>query len=238
MGWRASAFVHIRQDHVSGSTTAYAYPMQITRLGHSCLLVEDDNARLLVDPGTYSHGFETLTGLTGILVTHQHPDHLDRSRFGEVLAKNPGVALYTDPQTAAMLQTDGIAAVAVAAGDTLPDLGTHVSVHGHDHAVIHRDLPVVDNVSYLIGGRLLHPGDALLVPETPVEILALPAAAPWMAVKEAVDYHRTVSAAHAFPIHTSVLSDGGLELHLRLLENLGPDGCTFHNPGHGQAMQF
>ena len=58
MGWRASAFVHIRQDHVSGSTTAYAYPMQITRLGHSCLLVEDDNARLLIDPGTYSHGFD------------------------------------------------------------------------------------------------------------------------------------------------------------------------------------
>lgn len=212
--------------------------MQITRLGHSCLLVEDADARLLIDPGTYSHGFEDLTGLTGVLITHQHPDHLDRSRFGDVLSHNPGVPLYTDPQTAALLNADGIRAQAVQAGDTLPDLGAHVSVHGHDHAVIHPDLPVVDNVAYLIAGRLLHPGDSLLVPETPVEILALPAAAPWMAVKEAVEYHRAVAPAHAFGIHTAVLSDGGLELHLRLLEGLGPQDCTFHNPAMGAVLDL
>lgn len=212
--------------------------MQITRFGHSCLLVEEGDARLLIDPGTYSHGFEDLIGLTGILITHQHPDHLDRARFGDLLAHNPGVALYTDPQTAALLHAGGIRAVGVAAGDTLADLGVPVGVHGRDHAVVHRDIPVVDNVSYLIDGRLLHPGDALLVPETPVEILALPAAAPWMAVKEAIDYHRAVGAAHAFAIHTAVLSDDGLALHLRLLEGLGPADCTLHDPAPGRSISL
>lgn len=204
--------------------------MRITRFGHSCLLVDVDDARLLIDPGTLSTGFETLTGLTGVLVTHQHPDHLDRSRFPEVLRQNPGVPVYTDPQTAGQLTADGLAVQPVRDGDRLLDLGTEVSVHGQQHALIHRDIPPVDNVSYLIGGRLLHPGDALHVPDVSVDILALPAAAPWMAVKEAVDYHRAVSPAHSFPIHTAVLSEVGLALHLRLLEGLGPDSTTFHNP--------
>ncbi len=212
--------------------------MQITQLGHSCLLVEDADARLLIDPGTYSHGFEQLSGLTGILVTHQHPDHLDRARFGEVLARNPDAPVYTDPQTAALLEAEGIRAQSVAAGDELSDLGVPVTVHGQHHAVVHRDIPVVDNVSFLIGGRLLHPGDALLVPDVPVEILALPAAAPWMAVKEAIDYHRAVNATHALPIHTAVLSDPGRALHLRLLEGMGPDNCTFHVPQQGVAFEL
>ena len=54
------------------------------------------------------------------------------------------------------------------------DVGTSVEVFAGDHAVIHRDVPVISNACYLIGGRLLHPGDSLTVLDRPVEILALP----------------------------------------------------------------
>lgn len=202
--------------------------MRVTRYDHSCLLVEQADARLLIDPGTYSRGFEDLTGLTGILITHQHPDHLDMHRFPALLAANPGVPVYADPQTAAHLDAAGVRARAVRQGDVLPDVGTEVTVHGHDHAVVHADVPVVDNVSYVVGGRLLHPGDALCVPDRPVEILAIPAIAPWMAAKEAVDYYRRVNPKHAFPIHTALASHDGLALYLRLLDTLGPESSTFH----------
>ncbi len=129
--------------------------MRITTLGHSCLFVQTEQARLLIDPGGYSHGFEHLTGLTAVLVTHQHADHLDRTRLPGVLAANPGVPLFTDPMTAALLAGDGLPAQPVRAADTL-DVGTQVRVHGHDHAVVHPDLPMVDNVSYLVAGRLRH----------------------------------------------------------------------------------
>ncbi len=212
--------------------------MQITKFGHSCLLVEDDDARLLIDPGGFSHGFETLQGLTGILITHQHPDHLDRSRLPGLLSANPGVAIYTDPQTAEILHDDGVAVTAVQSGDSLDGLGTEVSVHGHTHAMIHPDIPLVDNVGYLIGGRLLHPGDALHIPAVPVEILALPSAAPWMALKEAVDFQRAVNPRHALPIHTAVLSQEGLGLHLRLLESLGPSDTTLQVPKDGTPIDL
>ena len=91
-------------------------------------------------------------------------------------------------------------------GDEL-DVGTPVEVFAGDHAVVHRDVPVIPNACYLIGGRLLHPGDSLTVLDRPVEILALPTSAPWMAVKEAIDYFRAVNPAVAIPIHEKVLAN-------------------------------
>lgn len=58
---------------------------------------------MLFDPGTFAHGFEGITGLTAILITHQHPDHVDGKRLPALLEGNPDVALYADPQTAAQL---------------------------------------------------------------------------------------------------------------------------------------
>ena len=54
--------------------------MRVTHLGHACLLVEVADRRILIDPGNFSSGFEELTGLDAIVVTHNHPDHFDPER--------------------------------------------------------------------------------------------------------------------------------------------------------------
>ena len=54
--------------------------MHLTHLGHACVLVETEHARLLIDPGTLSSGLEGLLDLDAILVTHEHPDHVDVER--------------------------------------------------------------------------------------------------------------------------------------------------------------
>ena len=79
--------------------------MQLTHFGHSCLLAEfnDSAPAVLFDPGNFSHGFEGITGLSAILITHQHPDHVDAERLPALLEANPDAALYADPQTAAQL---------------------------------------------------------------------------------------------------------------------------------------
>ena len=53
--------------------------MQLTHLGHACLLVETETARLLIDPGMDS-SFADVRDLDAVLVTHQHPDHIDVDR--------------------------------------------------------------------------------------------------------------------------------------------------------------
>jgi L-ascorbate metabolism protein UlaG (beta-lactamase superfamily) len=45
--------------------------IRITHYGHACVLAElAGRTRVLFDPGTYSAGFEELTGLDAVLITH------------------------------------------------------------------------------------------------------------------------------------------------------------------------
>jgi L-ascorbate metabolism protein UlaG (beta-lactamase superfamily) len=182
--------------------------MQLTHFGHSCLLAQFDDTSLLFDPGNFSHGFEGITGLSAIVITHQHPDHVDVARLPALLDGNPDATLYADPQTAAQL---GEHCQSVQAGDELSVGSLTVRAVGGRHAVIHPEIPVIDNISYLVGdgdhpARLMHPGDALFVPDEPVDVLAAPASAPWMRISEAVDYLRAVAPTRAVPIHQGIIN--------------------------------
>lgn len=199
--------------------------MQITRYGHSCLLVEDADARILIDPGNLSTDFESLTGLSGILVTHVHDDHIDAERIAALVAANPQAAVIAEAAAAEKIRGAGVEQVTAAqAGDSF-DLGSTVEVFGKDHAVIHADLPGFGNVGYLVGDRLFHPGDSLEPPATTVEILATPVQAPWMALKEAIDYVRAVAPQAALPIHDGLLKSTGL--YTGRLASMGPEGMRW-----------
>ena len=204
--------------------------MRISKYGHSCLHIVDGSASVLIDPGTFSQGFETLSGLTAVLVTHQHPDHVDPKRLPLLLRGNPDATLYADAGSVELLAKEGITATPVSNGDKL-DVGIAVEVFAGDHAVIHRDVPIIPNAKYLVGGRLLHPGDSLAEIERPVEILALPAMAPWMAVKEAVEYFRSVHPKVAIPIHEKMLAN--TTMVYGLLQRLGPADASWLNLDDG-----
>ena len=209
--------------------------MRITKYGHSCLHITEGSASILIDPGIFSQGFETLSGLTAVLVTHQHPDHVDPKRLPLLLRGNPGATLYADAGSVQVLADADITATAVATGDVL-DVGTTVEVFAGDHAVIHRDIPVIPNACYLIGGRLLHPGDSLTVLDRPVEILALPSSAPWMAVKEAIDYFRAVDPKVAIPIHEKVMANPAMVYGM--LQRLGPADARWVDLDDGHFENF
>jgi L-ascorbate metabolism protein UlaG (beta-lactamase superfamily) len=182
--------------------------MQLTHFGHSCLLAQFDHTSILFDPGTFAHGFEGITGLAAIIITHQHPDHVDVARLPALLEGNPDAPLYADTQTAEQL---GARCQAVQVGDELSVGELTIRAVGGRHAVIHPEIPVIQNNSYLVDdgehrARLMHPGDALFVPDEPVDVLAAPAAAPWMKISEAIDYLRAVAPTHAVPIHQGVVA--------------------------------
>lgn len=200
--------------------------MQLTHFGHSCLLADFGATTVLFDPGTFSHGFEGITGLAAILITHQHPDHVDVHRLPALIDANPNAGLYADPQTAAQL---GPPWQAVHVGDRFTVGALSVRGVGGRHAVIHPEIPVIDNISYLVGddahpSRFMHPGDALFVPDEPVDVLATPAAAPWMKIAEAVDYLRAVAPARAVPIHQGIIAPDARGIyHSRLAEMTDTD---------------
>jgi L-ascorbate metabolism protein UlaG (beta-lactamase superfamily) len=207
--------------------------VRITRYGHSCLLVEDGGGRLLLDPGVFSQGFEELRGLTGVLITHQHPDHLDPGRLRPLLEANPEAVLHCDAGSAEQL--GDIPHTVVSEGTRL-DLGTPVRVLGSQHAVIHPDIPRIPNVGYLVAERFFTPGDAMTVPDADVELLGLPTAAPWLKQAEAVELLRTVAPGRAFPVHDAVLSVAGLQVWYGQFERLAPAGTSFVRVAPGDSI--
>jgi L-ascorbate metabolism protein UlaG (beta-lactamase superfamily) len=199
--------------------------MKLVHFGHACLLVQTGSSRLLIDPGTMSAGFESARELAAVLITHQHFDHLDLERLPALLDANPDAELIADTASTDLLAERGLRARAVRPGEQLDLGGTRVEVHGGLHAHAHPDLPPpVPNVAFLVDG-LLHPGDSLQVPpDRPVDVLALPTAAPWLKAAEAVDYLRAVRPRVAVPIHEAILSMP--ELYYRMFDTLAPDGST------------
>ncbi|GAB3602292.1 MBL fold metallo-hydrolase [Kineococcus gypseus] len=214
--------------------------MRITRYGHSCLLVETARARVLLDPGAFSSGWEELTGLDAVLLTHQHPDHVDVEKLPQLLESDDGAALHAEPETAASLRGAGIEAVALRAGSSLVLGDLTVEAVGGEHALIHPDVPRVGNVGLLLRAEgeptVFHPGDSYATVPAGVDVLALPLSAPWAASREMVDFVRAVRPATGFAIHDALLTDAGRGLYAGQAEDLG--GLALRPLEHGVPADF
>jgi L-ascorbate metabolism protein UlaG (beta-lactamase superfamily) len=205
--------------------------VRLTHLGHACLLVEAAGARLLIDPGSFSSGFEQLGDLDAVLVTHQHADHVDADRLAALLGANPEAAVCAEPQTARQLSDQsglGAAVRPFAAGDAVTFGGLQVEGVGGDHAVIHPDVPRVGNTGLVLSAdgepTLFHPGDAYDTAPEGIDVLAVPLCAPWAKLAETVEFARAVSPATAVPIHDALLTGAARGLYAGHVERLGPQG--------------
>ncbi len=87
--------------------------MKLTKFVHSCLLIEKDNTKILVDPGVYSWksglvSEEALSGITHVAVTHDHSDHLNQEFVEAVQKSSPSAAWYGPPEVINQLESWGV----------------------------------------------------------------------------------------------------------------------------------
>jgi L-ascorbate metabolism protein UlaG (beta-lactamase superfamily) len=216
------------RDSLTGVTTR----LQIVHYGHSCVLIDTGSARLLFDPGVFSQGFEELTGLDAILITHQHPDHLDVNRLPALVEANPGATLVADPASAEQdIAKLALTATTARPGDALELGGAVVNVVGGEHAIIHPEFPVPPNMGYVVDhGAFYHPGDSMFVPEQKIDVLGLPQGAPWLQLGAAIDFYRAVAPRLSIPIHDATLSDIGKRLTIDWFGRMAPTGTELRVP--------
>jgi L-ascorbate metabolism protein UlaG (beta-lactamase superfamily) len=184
--------------------------MELTKQAHACVSLYKGDSSLVVDPGTFTPNAAELAARTdAVLITHEHFDHFDEQVIAAALDARPDLKVYGPAAVTARWQDHGDQVTAVAAGDRFRVAGFEVTVFGGAHAPIHKDIPRVANVGFLIDGMIYHPGDSYYVPAVPVQTLLLPTSGPWTKLGEAADFVRSVSPERAVQIHEIMLSDTG-----------------------------
>jgi L-ascorbate metabolism protein UlaG (beta-lactamase superfamily) len=195
--------------------------MELTKYAHACVSLSKDDTRIVIDPGTFTtHAAQVIEAADAVLITHEHFDHFDENLIAQALEARPALRVYGPASVVERWSARQGQVTAVAAGQTLDIAGFEVSVFGELHAAIHRNVPRVTNVGFLVDGSLYHPGDAYHVPEHPVETLLLPTSGPWTKVGEAADYIQAVASKRVVQIHEVLLSEIGQQ---SMTMFLGPD---------------
>lgn len=177
--------------------------MNITKFGHSCILLDDGQTKILFDPGMFAELPQLKPD--AIIITHVHQDHVDVQKFSDLLKNTPRI--ITNTQVQEELAKHNIEVEIVEDGSSTTVGTMKIEAFGNDHAIIHPDWPKFQNTSYLINDSVYHPGDALHVPPKPVQFLLLPVVAPWSKMSETLDYIAAVKAPKNFPIHDGFLSE-------------------------------
>ena len=212
--------------------------MRLTHLGHAAVLLETGGVRVLIDPGNFSTAWHGLTDLDAVLVTHAHPDHVDPQHIGALLSANPDAAVRVEPGVLKAVdlpeRAEGLAA------DGVLDLGgLRVAAVGGLHAVIHRDIPRIGNVGLVVSAEgeptFLHPGDSLDAVPAGVDVVAVPMMGPWAAMKEQIDFLRSLDAAQGFGVHEGLLSDRGWNLAFGRYNEMTP--TAVHDLRTGQPWE-
>lgn len=185
--------------------------MRIQKLGHCCLLIEENSLRILTDPGFFTvEQCKEVTDIDVILITHEHNDHIHIDSLKDILKNNPDAKVITISSVAKMLDEAGIAYELMEHGQSATIDGVLIEAFGQIHARFHPTLPDVANTGFFIANQFFYAGDAFTDPGKLVEILALPVAGPWMKIGEAVDYALALKPKVAFPVHDAVYVNPGL----------------------------
>ena len=211
--------------------------MQLTKFTHACVRLDDGERSLVIDPGIYSELDEALDGVSGVLITHEHTDHIHLERLARALEADPRLQVWAPLNVVEALDEFGEQVVAVDPGESFEAGGFPVRTFGGQHAVIHPSIPVIANIAYLIDGNVFHPGDSFTVPSEPVQTLLVPTHAPWNKVSEVIDFTVAVRAPHAYQIHDSLITEVAthtIEGHLSRIS--APFGVSFtHLPARSSV---
>ncbi len=207
--------------------------MRITKYLHSCLLVEEKDTTLLLDPGIFTYqekvlDIKKLSKLDYILITHEHPDHFHLPFIKELLSKFPKIQIVSNPSVVAILQKEKIKATTE--GNDL------IKITPVKHEKVF-DRPLVENVQFDLFGRLTDPGDSMSFTNTK-EILALPVLGPSWMMTQAAEKAVELKPKYIIPIHDWFWRDEArIGIYKRFKEYLLPLGIDFKTPETGEVIE-
>jgi len=183
--------------------------MKITKFGHCCLFIEEGEVRVLIDPGFFSEIPASLRNIAVVLITHEHPDHINIDSLETILHNNPQARVLTNSSVGKLLKKENIVYALLEQGQSTAEKNVTIEGVGNEHGKFHSTIPPIQNTGYLIAGKFFYPGDSFAIPPKQVEILALPVAGLWMKLEEALDYGLKIKPRVSIPVHEGMLKTPG-----------------------------
>ncbi len=190
----------------------YYHPMKIYKYLHSCLVFEEDGFKLLIDPGKFSFAEGLVTpdmfgDVDAIIITHNHPDHLDVDNLKKILALS-GAGVYTNTAVADALKQHDIVAKIIPAGDYLIGPFKLFAIDVEHEPLL--DSPIPQMTAFVINNKVLHPVDSLeekLMAYKGIELLLLPVMAPFTTELKVAGFADRLHPKQILPVHDGYAKD-------------------------------
>ncbi len=202
--------------------------MKITKFEHSCMILEANAENIIIDAGILTkQPTKNIINLSALIYTHKHPDHLDKDLLVKLVSRNPKVVIYAPQDVIDEIKEIECQKTAVYSGLNVQLDNFLLEFTGNDHAIISQNVPC-QNVGVLINKKFYYPGDSFILPVGPVDVLAVPASAPWMKASEAMQFMAKIKPKVVFPAHNGLLSSFGEQVTYNWLSQAADNiGCKW-----------
>lgn len=207
--------------------------MRIYKYIHSCLLLEEGDDKILFDPGHFSfvegavHP-ETFKDVSTVIITHQHPDHVDIPALKKILENNRA-AVITNTEGKTALEKEHIETVVLEEGTYQTKNCTIQAIPAAHEAILSSTLP--QNTAYVINNTFLNPGDSFATQLSAlqgIQALALPIMAPWTTELAVAQFAKMITSRIVIPVHDGYAKEFFLKQRYDNYEKyFSPLGITF-----------
>jgi L-ascorbate metabolism protein UlaG (beta-lactamase superfamily) len=174
--------------------------MKITRFFQSCLLIEEEGVRILIDPSGQEKERD-FGKLDAVLYTHEHPDHFDAD-MAQAFVEQGVAPVYANASTAKQIKASK---TVVKDGQEFDIAGLKIKAIGLPHCLMVDGSEGPQNTGYLINKKIFHPGDGKELTGLKVDTLAVPISGPDISLKDAYAFAKQVAAKQVIPIHYDYL---------------------------------
>ena len=216
--------------------------MKISKYIHSCLLFEQDDYQLLVDPGKFSFAEglvkpEVFAKVNTVIITHIHPDHFDPENLKRIIELSKAT-IYTTEEVSKELNKIGIASILLAEKEY--QLGPiHVSVFLVKHQPL-LNSPIPQMFGFILNGKVFHPVDSFaddLLKYQDMELLILPVTAPFAKELEIAAFADQLKPKQILPVHDGYVKEFFIKQRYKVFDgHFKQSGIKFHmvsQPGDG-----
>lgn len=210
--------------------------MKLTNYEHACFVVEKNGKSIIVDPGSLTSDLIIPNNVVAVIITHEHGDHLDMDQVLAIAKINPDMVIIGPQEVTAQLGS--FETRTVHGGDSFAIEGIDLDFYGNEHEPIHKDFPTSQNVGVLIDDGLYYPGDSFTLPDKSVDTLALPVAAPWLKIQDAIEFMKVIGARFTFPTHDAILSSSGKAVTDSMLSSFAEVAGTDYRRIDGDTIEI